>query len=69
MRLEIFLEPPGDEAEKIVRDWLDTFSLTQGTDNRVEAGPDDTFELLAELRKRCYERGMTINFKFYGKGD
>ncbi|MCA1765778.1 MAG: hypothetical protein LC633_05965 [Desulfobulbaceae bacterium] len=69
MRFEILLEPPGDQAGKIMRDWLAAFSLTPGADNLIEAGPDDSFELLAELRKRCYERGMTVNVKFYGKDD
>jgi hypothetical protein len=69
MRLGISLEPPGPEADNILRAWLETFSLAAGADNLVEVGPASCFDLLAGLRNRCYERGLTINVKFYGKED
>ncbi|MDF1579057.1 MAG: hypothetical protein P1P81_11515 [Desulfobulbales bacterium] len=66
MRLEIFLEPPGVEAENVMRDWLAASSLIPADNNRVEVDPADCFELLVELRRRCYDRGVTVDVKFFG---
>jgi|GEM_PF-6205442 len=69
MRLEILLEPSGVEADNTLMECLETFCLSIRPDNLVEIDPDRCFEVLAALRGRCYDQGLTIDVKFHGKAD
>ena len=69
MRLDILLEPPGAEADSILREWFEASGLEGDEDGQVEVAPDRCLEVLVELRSRCYDRGLIVNVKFTGKED
>lgn len=69
MRLDILLEPPGLEADSVMKEWLVAIGLQLAVDGMVEIRPDQCLDALVELRNLCYERELTVNVKFYGKED
>jgi hypothetical protein len=69
MRLEISLEPSGAEAAGVLEEWLAAFGLQVGDDGQVEVSPDRCLDVQVALRSLCYDRGLIVNVKFYGKED
>jgi hypothetical protein len=69
MRLDIQLEPLGEEADSALAEWVAASALKVGQDGRIEVVPDRCMDILAELRSRCYDRGLIVNGKFFGTED
>ena len=69
MRLDILLEPPGDGADSVLSEWVAASGLRVGEDGLVEIVSDRCLDLLAELRSRCYGRGLNVSSKIFGKED
>ncbi len=69
MRLDIFLEPPGAEADTVLQEWLAASGLQVAADGQIEVAPDRCLEALVALRSRCYDLDLIVNVKFTGKED
>ena len=69
MRLDIQLEPLGEEADSALAEWVAASALKVAEDGLIEVDPDRCFDALVELRGRCYDRGLIVNGKFLGKED
>jgi len=68
MLLDILLEPPGLEADKVLQEWIEIYAL-QVVKNGIEVSPDRCLDVLVGLRSCCFDRGLTLNVKFTSKED
>lgn len=66
MQVEVLLDPAGEEAAAILRQWLRAQDLALGHDGQVEIRSELCLEALVALRARCYDRGLMINATFVG---
>ncbi len=64
MFVEISLEPKSTEAERIRTEWQDAWQL-QSQGGRVEIPGAKALGTTFDLRSRCYDRGITVNLRFY----
>jgi hypothetical protein len=69
MRLEIRLEPPGPEADRVFHEWLAAAGLTVAADGLVAVAPERCLAGLVALRRRCYDRELLVNVNFFGRED
>jgi len=64
MQVDLLLEPAGEEAEAILRQWTRDRGLSLSVYGRMEIRPELCLETLADLQARCYDRGLMINATF-----
>lgn len=69
MLLDITLEPIGVEAGNIFQEWLTDSALQKNTKGQVELAGDRCLKVLLALRRRCYDRNLTVNIEFINKED
>ena len=67
MQLDVQLEPLGKQAESVMANWQRDQGLSVSGHRRVEIAPEDCLAALADLRDRCYDRGLVVNVNFTGR--
>jgi hypothetical protein len=63
MRLEVELEPRSAETTLILADWQAAWGHSSGRGG-IELGAGTSLPALLDLRKRCFDRGITVNAFF-----
>jgi hypothetical protein len=66
MQIDVLLEPAGEEADLVLRQWIRERGLPESDEGRVGIRPEQCLEALADLRSRCFDRGLMVNATFAG---